>query len=202
MSDVFSFGVVLLELLTGKRSVDKNRPSKEQNLVKWARPLLKDPNKLDQIMDPRLEGQYSTEGARKAAALAYQCLSHHCKSRPTMSTVVKTLESLLELNDIPVGPFVFVVPTEGNNKATTEKEIEKESKNECHELKDEHKFEEKEAAEMKDKNCNRNQKGQRHRRRVKSFRSRAVYSDTALYKTSGTSLYSPKRQSKAAERYR
>lgn len=191
MSDVFSFGVVLLELLTGKRSVDKNRPSKEQNLVKWARPLLKDPNKLDQIMDPRLEGQYSTEGARKAAALAYQCLSPHCKSRPTMSTVVKTLESLLELNDITIGPFVYVAPTEGKNKEEKETETETENENESHELNDENKCKGNEA-EMKDKSRNRQHKGHRHRRRIKSLRSKVVHSDTALYKTLGTGLYSPR----------
>ena len=131
MSDVFSFGVVLLELITGRRSVDKNRPNREQNLVKWARPQLKDPRKLDQIMDPRLEGQYSTEGARKAAALAYQCLSHNPKSRPTMSTVVKTLETVLNLTDIPIGPFVYIVPTEGKKFPSDQEKKGKESTNEC-----------------------------------------------------------------------
>ena len=121
MSDVFSFGVVLLELLTGRRSVDKTRPGREKNLVEWARPLLKDPYKLNGIMDPRLEGQYSTEGARKAAALAYQCLSNHPKSRPTMSNVVKALELLLNLTDIPIGPFVYIVPTQGNNQPIVQK---------------------------------------------------------------------------------
>ena len=128
MSDVFSFGVVLLELLTGRRSVDKTRPGREKNLVEWARPLLKDPYKLDGIMDPRLEGQYSTEGARKAAALAYQCLSNHPKSRPTMSNVVKALEPLLALIDIPIGPFVYIVPTQGNNETNVQKIEEKEEK--------------------------------------------------------------------------
>lgn len=112
MSDVYSFGVVLLELLTGRRSVDKSRPSREQSLVEWARPMLNDPRKLSRIMDPRLEGQYSETGAKKAAALAYQCLSHRPKQRPTMTNVVETLEPLKDFDDLPIGPFVYTVPTE------------------------------------------------------------------------------------------
>ncbi|KAF5727280.1 putative receptor-like protein kinase [Tripterygium wilfordii] len=132
MSDVYSFGVVLLELLTGRRSMDKSRPSREQNLVAWARPLLKDPHKLDNIvMDPRLEGQYSTEAARKAATLAYQCLSHHPTCRPTMTTVVKTLEPLLNLKDIPVGPFVYVVPSEAKDESDVHKVADVENRANC-----------------------------------------------------------------------
>ncbi|KAJ0463389.1 putative protein kinase RLK-Pelle-RLCK-VIIa-2 family [Helianthus annuus] len=41
MSDVYSFGVVLRELLTGRRSMDKKQPIREQCLVEWARPLLR-----------------------------------------------------------------------------------------------------------------------------------------------------------------
>lgn len=122
MSDVYSFGVVLLELLTGRRSVDKVRPPREQNLVEWARPVLNDARKLSRIMDPRLEGQYSEMGARKAAALAYQCLSHRPRNRPTMSTVVNTLEPLKDFDDMPIGPFVYTVPTDVSNN-----EVQKES---------------------------------------------------------------------------
>lgn len=93
-SDVYSFGVVLLELLTGKKSVDKTRPSKEQSLVDWARPKLNDKRKLLQIIDPRLESQYSVRGAQKACSLAYYCLSQNPKARPLMSDVVETLEPL------------------------------------------------------------------------------------------------------------
>ncbi|XP_050127969.1 LOW QUALITY PROTEIN: serine/threonine-protein kinase RIPK-like [Malus sylvestris] len=114
MSDVYSFGVVLLELLTGRRSVDKNRPQREQNLVEWARPMLNEPRKLSRIMDPRLEGQYSELGARKAAALAFQCLSHRPKQRPKISEVVKTLEPLKDFDDIPFA-FVYTVPSESDN---------------------------------------------------------------------------------------
>ncbi|KAL0558561.1 hypothetical protein IC582_003138 [Cucumis melo] len=110
MSDVYSFGVVLLELLTGRRSLDKTRPHREQNLVEYARPMLMDNRKLSRIMDMRLEGQYSETGARKAAALAYQCLSHRPKQRPTMNEVVKILEPLKDYQDMPIGTFVFEMP--------------------------------------------------------------------------------------------
>ncbi|KAL5583651.1 hypothetical protein UlMin_016093 [Ulmus minor] len=172
MSDVYSFGVVLLELLTGKRCLDKSRPSREQNLVDWAKPFLKDPHKLDRIMDPRLEGQYSTEGARKAAALAYQCLSHSPKSRPTMTNVVKTLEPLLNLNDIPI-PFVYIVPREEKKE---ESEVPKDGNG---------------SRKEGGKGHRRSKKGHRHKHRLNSFRSNAVHSDTALYRTIGNALYAP-----------
>jgi len=90
--------------------MDKNRPPREQNLADWARPQLQSQRRLTRLMDTRLEGQYSEIGAQKAALLAYQCLSHRPKSRPTMSVVVKTLEPLLDLvHDIPSGPFVYTV---------------------------------------------------------------------------------------------
>lgn len=104
-SDVYSFGVVLLELLTGRKSVDKTRPSKEQSLVDWARPKLNDKRRLLQIIDPRLEGQYSVRGAQKACSLAYYCLSHNPKARPLMSDVVETLEPL-QGNSSGVGDMV------------------------------------------------------------------------------------------------
>ncbi|KAL5783543.1 hypothetical protein ACOSP7_008572 [Xanthoceras sorbifolium] len=169
MSDVFSFGVVLLELLTGKRSMDSTRPGREQSLVEWARPLLRDYSKnLDRLMDPRLEGQYSTKGAQKAAALAYKCLSHQPKPRPTMSEVVKVLESLQGFEDAFLKPFVYVVPDENDNSKErfgTEKGSKKE--------------------ESTDKNH-----GRRHR--IKLPTSLVAYSDSVLYKKFRHGLNSPK----------
>lgn len=92
-SDVYGFGVVLLEMLIGRRAMDKSRPSREHNLVEWARPLLNHQKKLLRILDPRMEGQYSNRTAEKVANLAYQCLSQNPKGRPTMDQVVEILET-------------------------------------------------------------------------------------------------------------
>ncbi|KAL2342632.1 hypothetical protein Fmac_003917 [Flemingia macrophylla] len=92
-SDVYGFGVVLLEMLIGRRALDKSRPSREHNLVEWARPLLNHNKKLLKILDPKLEGQYSSKTALKVAQLAYQCLSQNPKGRPLMSQVVEILEN-------------------------------------------------------------------------------------------------------------
>ncbi|KAJ6296387.1 hypothetical protein OIU77_005601 [Salix suchowensis] len=93
-SDVYSFGVVLIELLTGLRSVDKKRPPKQQDLREWALPFLTDRKKLRQIMDPGLQGKYSSRQALKIAMLAVRCLYSHPMIRPSMKEVAETLEQL------------------------------------------------------------------------------------------------------------
>lgn len=98
-SDVYSFGVVLLEMLSGRRVIDKNRPAREQNLVEWARPYLKSKRRIFQILDARLEGQYTVSNALKVVTVAVKCLSTEPKHRPTMEEVVKELENLNNSND-------------------------------------------------------------------------------------------------------
>ncbi|KAH7300269.1 hypothetical protein KP509_24G053800 [Ceratopteris richardii] len=99
-SDIYSFGVVLLELLTGKRSMDKTRPNGEQNLAAWARPYL-NRDRLLEIIDPRLERNYSVKGAVRAGQLAFMCLNRDPKSRPPVDTIVKVLEEIQQLQDMP-----------------------------------------------------------------------------------------------------
>ncbi|OVA16512.1 Protein kinase domain [Macleaya cordata] len=93
-SDIYSFGVVLLEMFSGRRAVDKNRPAGEHNLVEWAKPYLTNKRKVLRFLDSRLEDQYTQGVALKAANLALQCLSVDPKFRPTMDEVVAALEQL------------------------------------------------------------------------------------------------------------
>lgn len=115
-SDVFSFGVVLLEILTGRRSMDKKRPSGEQNLVAWARPYLADKRKFYQLVDPRLEMNYSVKGVQKVSQLAYNCLSRDPKSRPSMEEVVKVLTPLQGLNDLAILSYHTRLSQQGRRK--------------------------------------------------------------------------------------
>ncbi|CAJ2634715.1 protein kinase 2B [Trifolium pratense] len=115
-SDVYSFGVVLLEILTGRRSMDKKRPSGEQNLVSWARPYLADKRKLYQLVDPRLELNYSLKAVQKIAQLAYSCLSRDPKCRPNMDEVVNALTPLQDLNDFAILSYHSRLSQQGRRK--------------------------------------------------------------------------------------
>ncbi|KAJ1690429.1 hypothetical protein LUZ63_014584 [Rhynchospora breviuscula] len=93
-SDVYGFGVVLLEMLSGQRALDPNRPSDQLSLVDWAKPFLSDRRKLVRLMDPRLEGKYPSKAAVEAANLTLNCLASEPKNRPSMKEVVEKLEQI------------------------------------------------------------------------------------------------------------
>ncbi|KAL8247310.1 hypothetical protein R6Q59_008526 [Mikania micrantha] len=93
MSDVFSFGVVLLELISGRHPIYKS-PNKggEESLVIWATPLLHDSKRVSkELPDPRLKGKFEEEELQVMAYLAKECLLLDPDARPTMSEVVQIL---------------------------------------------------------------------------------------------------------------
>ncbi|CAL5050264.1 unnamed protein product [Urochloa decumbens] len=100
-SDVYGFGVVLLEMISGLRALDPSRSNEKVNLVNWAKPLLADRRKLSQLMDSGLEGQYNPKGALLAAQLTLKCLNADPKSRPSMKEVVEVLEQIESMKSRP-----------------------------------------------------------------------------------------------------
>ncbi|XP_004231098.1 probable serine/threonine-protein kinase PIX13 [Solanum lycopersicum] len=105
-SDVYGFGVVLVEMLTGLRALDTNRPSNQHNLVEWIKPHLSDRRKLKDKMDSRLEGRYPSRAAVQIAQLALSCLGPEPKTRPGMKEVVEKLEQIEAANERPKEPRI------------------------------------------------------------------------------------------------
>ncbi|KAH6782462.1 Protein kinase superfamily protein [Perilla frutescens var. hirtella] len=93
-SDIYSFGVVLLELITGRKAIDCTKAPGEQNLVMWSRPFLKDPRKFVLIVDPLLEGRFSARSLNQAIAITAMCLQEQASFRPLISDIVIALEYL------------------------------------------------------------------------------------------------------------
>ncbi|XP_052627761.1 receptor-like serine/threonine-protein kinase ALE2 isoform X2 [Lactuca sativa] len=91
-SDVYSYGVVLLELLTGRKPVDMSMPSGQENLVAWARPLLPSPEGLNLLIDPSLSPEVPFDSIAKVAAIASMCVQPEVSHRPFMGEVVQALK--------------------------------------------------------------------------------------------------------------
>lgn len=80
--DVFAFGVLPLEIITGRRPVD----SSKQNLLLWAKPLMESGN-ITELVDPKLENKYDSDQMRRLVLTASYCVRQSSIWRPSMSEV-------------------------------------------------------------------------------------------------------------------
>ncbi|KAI3505701.1 hypothetical protein L1887_27882 [Cichorium endivia] len=93
-SDVYSFGLVFLELITGRKPIDYTRPPQEQSLFYWARPLLKDKRKYRGVVDPLLKGRYPPKILYQALSVVEKCIQEPIAERPEIGSVVEALTYL------------------------------------------------------------------------------------------------------------
>ncbi|KAK3007640.1 hypothetical protein RJ639_013108 [Escallonia herrerae] len=85
-TDVFAFGVLLLEIITGRRPVDSSR----QNLLLWARPLMESGN-INELVDPRLGGRYDMDQMHRLLLTVSYCVRQSTIWRPSMTEVLHIL---------------------------------------------------------------------------------------------------------------
>ncbi|KAI5572618.1 hypothetical protein BDE02_10G024400 [Populus trichocarpa] len=86
-TDVYAYGVLLLELITGRQALD----SSQHSLVMWAKPLLLN-NSIEELVDPILADAYDSEQMDRLACTASMCIHQSPSERPQMSQVVRVLQ--------------------------------------------------------------------------------------------------------------
>ncbi|KAM7254277.1 hypothetical protein ACFE04_031959 [Oxalis oulophora] len=89
-TDVFAFGVLLLELVTGRRALDYS----QQSLVMWAKPLLKN-NEIIELIDPSLGNDYDSRQLNLVIFAAALCIQQSSLRRPQISQVIQLLNGNL-----------------------------------------------------------------------------------------------------------
>lgn len=95
-SDIYSFGVLLLEAVTGRDPVDYSRPADEVNLVEWLKVMV-GTRRAEEVVDPDLEIKPPTRALKHALLVALRCVDLDSGNRPKMSQVVR----MLEVDDFP-----------------------------------------------------------------------------------------------------
>ncbi|KAG6768698.1 hypothetical protein NC652_019709 [Populus alba x Populus x berolinensis] len=121
-SDIYSFGVLLLEILSSRKAIDMQY--EEGNIVEWAVPLIK-AGDISAILDPALKPPSDPEALKRIANVACKCVRMRGKERPSMDKVTTALERALAqlmgspCNDQPILPTEVVLGSSRMHKKSS-----------------------------------------------------------------------------------
>ncbi|KAL1546946.1 putative serine/threonine-protein kinase [Salvia divinorum] len=91
-SDVYSFGILIMEIITGRNPVDYGRPAGEVNLVDWLKTMVSNRNS-EGVLDPKLLDKPSSRALKRTLLVALRCVDPNSQKRPKMGHVVHMLEA-------------------------------------------------------------------------------------------------------------
>lgn len=89
-SDIYSFGVLLIELITGRSPVDYSRSAGEVNLVDWFKVMVG--SRQGEVLDPRIDYQPSPRALKRVFLVCFRCIDSDAHKRPKMSQIAHMLE--------------------------------------------------------------------------------------------------------------
>ncbi|KAE9615763.1 hypothetical protein Lal_00017415 [Lupinus albus] len=96
--DVYSYGVILMEMITGRKSIDNSQPEENIHLVTWFRRMILNKDSFEKIIDPAIDvDEEALDSFRTVAELAGHCCAREPYQRPDMSHVVNVLAPLVEI---------------------------------------------------------------------------------------------------------
>ncbi|KAL6867432.1 hypothetical protein ACP4OV_015456 [Aristida adscensionis] len=90
-SDIYSFGVLLMELISGRSPVDYNRPAGEVNLVEWFKGMVGS-RRVEDLVDPRIAAPPPPRVLNRALLVCLRCIDSDAHKRPKMGQIVHMLE--------------------------------------------------------------------------------------------------------------
>ncbi|KAG8054598.1 hypothetical protein GUJ93_ZPchr0001g30227 [Zizania palustris] len=105
--DVFSYGMTLFEIVSGRRNVQRKQQQADGGGAVEVFPLLAarklvDGDEMSAVVDSRLCGEADLAEVERACRVACWCIQDDENARPTMATVVQVLEGLVQINVPPV----------------------------------------------------------------------------------------------------
>ncbi|KAL3525533.1 hypothetical protein ACH5RR_013905 [Cinchona calisaya] len=121
-SDVFSFGVVLLEIVSGREPLNINRPRNEWSLVEWAKPRIRN-SRIEEIVDPSIKGGYHAEAMWRVVEVALACIEPYSAYRPCMADIVRELEDALIIENNASEYMKSIDSFGGSNRYSIERPI-------------------------------------------------------------------------------
>ncbi|GAV82606.1 Pkinase domain-containing protein/Usp domain-containing protein [Cephalotus follicularis] len=88
--DVYAFGVVLLELLSGRKPIGSDAPKDQESLVMWAKPLIENGD-VRGLLDPNLDGNFNEDQMQRMVLAATLCITRAARLRPKIIQILKLL---------------------------------------------------------------------------------------------------------------